>query len=176
MLPQICTSSKGIANDFNDNLFLYLYYDSFCLLSPNDVCERISSLLLAGFGSMVFNSTCNPYGWGDMAYLASAISSVFLQSCSSFYLLCGFSFGSSRFCHLDKNEVSPKDLYYLNSLSADAAPAFSFLFHTQEKDHELFTNLADYYYTQHTWSEYRTLGIRNYNFSFAQAKKLFPRH
>ncbi len=78
--------------------------------------------------------------------------------------------------HLDKNEVSPKDLYYLNSLSADAAPAFSFLFHTQEKDHELFTNLADYYYTQHTWSEYRTLGIRNYNFSFAQAKKLFPRH
>lgn len=79
--------------------------------------------------------------------------------------------------HLDSNEVSQKDLYYLNNLSADAAPAFSYLIRSQEQnqnlDQEILLNLSDYYYNYHAWPQYQTLGIRNYNFSFAQAKKLF---
>lgn len=81
--------------------------------------------------------------------------------------------------HLDKQEVTYEDLSYLaGSLSADGAPAMASLL----SDSSLSLSMADdeypvwlrNYYAAHVRPGYKDLGIRNYNFSFAQAKRLFP--
>lgn len=78
--------------------------------------------------------------------------------------------------HMDKNHITDDDFFFLYyELSADAAPAVS----TLDFDGNLSPGL-DYsaqlgnYYFVHSNKYCRELGIRNYNFALAEARKLFP--
>ena len=90
--------------------------------------------------------------------------------------------------HLDGQTATPADLFYLTrELGADGAPAVASLnldslFFSQQGWDEDFDQMDqvwlnsyyDYYYDYHYWPECEEMGLRNYNFSFAQAKRLFP--
>lgn len=83
--------------------------------------------------------------------------------------------------HLQGETFSRKDFYYLYNLSADAAPALAHLVQTKKADDtfsapEEVWNTLDSYYAVHARASYKNLGLRNYNFSFARAKKLFAGH
>ena len=81
--------------------------------------------------------------------------------------------------HLEGEIFSRKDFYYLYNLSPDGAPALAYLVQEKAPDDtfaqkdEVWESL-DLYYSAHAWPNYKNLGPRNYNFSFAKAKKLFP--
>ncbi len=82
--------------------------------------------------------------------------------------------------HLDRDAVTDHDLTYLYyGLSADAASAIASLELTQSELNRISPdydwNLAfERYYKYHARPAYKSLGIRNYNFSLAEARKLFP--
>ena len=82
--------------------------------------------------------------------------------------------------HLDRDAVTDHDLTYLYyGLSADAASAIASLELTQSELNHISPdydwNLAfERYYKYHARPAYKSLGIRNYNFSLAEARKLFP--
>lgn len=81
---------------------------------------------------------------------------------------------------LTAETVTETNLYYLtHTLSTDAAPAIASLNLTEEdlKKVSEYTDRTEYfrnYYENQTGLEYEELGIRNYNFSFGKAGKLFP--
>ncbi len=90
--------------------------------------------------------------------------------------------------HLTKEDAS----YLFHELSADAAPAIAALELTEDEVEKLDwrykrqqgetqTEWADepngwmaWYYNLHAGSNYRKLGIRNYNFALAKVKKMIP--
>lgn len=79
--------------------------------------------------------------------------------------------------HLEGDTFSDRDFYYLYSLSADAAPALAHLVEYKHADQtisqeELQISL-EHYYAVKACPYYQNLNLRNYNFSYAQAEKLF---
>lgn len=81
--------------------------------------------------------------------------------------------------HMDQTYITEDDFYFLYyELSADAAPAIAsvdFAGSASPWSHNFDwgTLLQNYYYV-HSQKGYRELGIRNYNFALAEARKLFP--
>lgn len=81
---------------------------------------------------------------------------------------------------LTAGSVTETNLYYLtHNLSTDAAPAIASLHLTEEdlKRVSEYTDWTEYfqnYFENQTGMEYEELGIRNYNFSYGKAGKLFP--
>lgn len=80
--------------------------------------------------------------------------------------------------HLEGDTFSRGDFYYLYNLSADAAPALKYLTdhyvpETAFDAEELQSHLEHYCFGK-LYPRYKNLTFRNYNFSLAKAKKLFP--
>lgn len=80
--------------------------------------------------------------------------------------------------HLEGDTFSGSDFYYLYSLSADAAPALAHLVEHKRGDQtisqEELESSLEHYYDAKAFPYYEDLNLCNYNFSYAQAKKLFP--
>lgn len=78
--------------------------------------------------------------------------------------------------HMDTPYVTEDDFYFLYyGLSADAAPALSTLnFAESASRGQDYSTQLNNYYSVHTKKGYWKLGIRNYNFALARARKLFP--
>lgn len=127
------------------------------------------ALLMAGVTRIVWNRRFPLFRYG-------------LAVVSAFYIALAWARPDSVIAwdyvnHLETAAVTQEDLYYLTSrLSADAAPAIASLTdrcQAQDTDPDLLWGWKDFYYQEHSRPQYRTLGLRNYNFSLAKARQLF---
>lgn len=80
--------------------------------------------------------------------------------------------------HLEGDTFSSGDFYYLYGLSADAAPALEYMTRHYAPEGAFSPNelqiCLENYGSRKTYPPYGNLTFRNYNFSYAKARKLFP--
>lgn len=103
----------------------------------------------------------------------------------AFYLALSFArpdslIGWDYVTRLEGDVFSRNDFYYLSRLSADAAPSLAYMVEHNHADNSLpreeLENSLEFYYEPKACPYYKNLNLRNYNFSYAKAKKLFPGH
>jgi len=131
------------------------------------------AILMAGVTRLIWNHKFPLFRYG-------------LVTVSAFYLALSWArpdsvIGWDYVNHLEGGTFSRKDFFYLYNLSPDGAPALAYLVQEKTPDdtfsqkNEVWQEL-DLYYASNAWPNYKTLNLRNYNFSYAKAKELFPGH